>query len=103
MNKAAALELEWWIIHRERGRHIPEDLVNALAGLQAEIYQQPVSTFEEHANARANAMLIRDERAQAGSVSEADWNRIGVLLERSWVSLATVVPARNGIRNNSHR
>jgi hypothetical protein len=97
VNKAAALELEWWIIHRERARHNPKDLVNALAELQAEIYQQPVFTFEEHAKARADAMLIRDKRAQAGGVSEADWNRIGALLERSWISLATVVSARNSI------
>src|SRR5438552_4256540 len=47
--RAAKFELEWWIIHRERDRHPPSDLVNALAELQAEIYQVPVDTVRMHA------------------------------------------------------
>jgi hypothetical protein len=26
VNRAARLELEWWIIHRERGKYQPADL-----------------------------------------------------------------------------
>ena len=91
VKKASALELEWWIVHRERAHRNPADLVNALAALQAEIYGQPAAHFAEHAKARADAMLIRDAQAQAGGVSQADWSCIEALLERSWVSLEKVV------------
>ncbi|HKZ00952.1 MAG TPA: hypothetical protein VJ180_01855 [Pyrinomonadaceae bacterium] len=37
VDRAAKLELEWWIIHRERERHEPADLARALAELQAEV------------------------------------------------------------------
>lgn len=87
----AALELEWWIVHRERAQHQPRDLPDSLAALQAAIYQQPASLFADHAEARAQAMLLRDAGAQAGTLSEADWRNIGVLLDRSWMSLRTAV------------
>jgi len=32
-------------------------------------------------------MIIRDERAEAGGLSEADWMRIHELLRGSWNSL----------------
>ncbi|PWU07047.1 MAG: hypothetical protein C5B51_10910 [Terriglobia bacterium] len=90
-DKAAVLELEWWIIHRERVQHAPGDLERSLAALQAEIYQCPESRFTEHAKARAEAMLIRDGRAEAGGVSEQDWQQIGALLDSSWDSLQRAV------------
>ena len=89
--KAAALELEWWIIHRQRAQHPPGDLEESLAALQAEIYQRPATAFTAHAHARAEAMLIRDEKAESGGVSEADWHRIAGLLDQSWVSLQQTV------------
>ena len=86
------LELEWWIIHRERAHHKPADLEQALAELQAKIYGRPISQFEDHAKARADAMLLRDARAESGgSPSEEDWKRIGVLLDQSWVTLQNTV------------
>jgi hypothetical protein len=88
---AAKLELEWWIIHRERSRHPPSDLVDALAALQAEIYQVPVETLREHARLRAEAMIIRDTKAETGGVFEGDWNRIDELLKASWQSLFNAV------------
>lgn len=92
VDNVARLELEWWIVHRERAHHPPADLELSLAQLQAAIYRRPVGQFEDHAKARADAMLLRDARAeQAGSPSEDDWRRIGALLDRSWVGLQTVV------------
>jgi len=88
---AARLELQWWIVHRERARHRPEDLEQALAALQAAIYQRPESLFRDHARARAEAMLLRDAAAENGGVSGAQWNRIAALLETSWVSLQHAV------------
>jgi len=91
VEKSARLELEWWIVHRERDRRGPGELERALADLQAEIYHCPEDRLAEHARTRAEAMLIRDARAEAGGVTDADWRRIGALLDVSWVSLQTAV------------
>ena len=89
--RAAQLELEWWIVHRERKRHQPGDLARALADTAAEIYQVPPARLAEHARLRAEAMTIRDDTAAAGGVSEADWARIDQLLHESWRSLHQAV------------
>jgi len=89
--KVSKLELEWWIIHRERAQHAPGDLDKALAELQAEIYRVPVDKLMEHGRLRAEAMTIRDTKAAAGGVTEADWARIYELLRQSWRSLAQAV------------
>jgi hypothetical protein len=91
VDQAAKLELEWWIIHRERKRHAPEDLARALAELPAAIYQMPAERFLEHGKLRAEAMTIRDDKADAGGVTEADWVRIDELLHASWRSLYEAV------------
>jgi hypothetical protein len=91
VNRAAQLELEWWIIHRERANHAPGDLPRALAELQAEIYRVPVERLVEHGALRAEAMTIRDTKAEQGGVTEADWARIDGLLRRSWRSLSQAV------------
>jgi hypothetical protein len=89
--RAARLELEWWIIHRERANHPPGDLEQALAELQAEIYRIPIERLQEHGRLRAEAMTIRDTKADAGGVTEADWAKIDELLHQSWRSLAAAV------------
>ncbi len=87
VEKAAKLELEWWIVHRQRARHEPGDLDRALAELPAEIYHVPVEKMMEHARLRQEAMTIRDKEAEAGGVSEEDWKKIEELLRASWQSL----------------
>ena len=91
VNEAAKLELEWWIIHRQRAQHKPEDLSKALADLQTAIYHVPAERFMEHARLRAEAMTIRDNKAEQGGVTEADWAKIDQLLHQSWKSLLDVV------------
>jgi hypothetical protein len=91
VDRAARLELEWWIIHRQRAQHAPGDLDKALAELQAEIYQVAVERLMEHGRLRAEAMTIRDTKAANGGVTEADWSRIDDLLKQSWLSLAKTV------------
>lgn len=91
VNRVARLELEWWIIHRQRASHPPGNLARALAELQAEIYHVPVERLMEHGRLRAEAMTIRDTKAESGGVSEADWARIDELLHQSWRSLYTAV------------
>ena len=93
VDRAARLELEWWIIHRERDRHPPGDLERALAELSAELYQMPAGRFTEYAHLRAEAMMIRDTKADSGGVTEADWARIDALLHQSWQSLFDAVNA----------
>jgi hypothetical protein len=93
VDRAARLELEWWIIHRQRGQHAPGDLAKALAELQSEIYHVPVDRLLDHGRLRAEAMTIRDTQADKGSVTEADWARINELLKESWGSLAKAVKA----------
>lgn len=91
VERAARLELEWWIIHRERRRHAPGDLERSLAELQAELFDIPAERFAEHARLRAEAMDIRDTKAEHGGVTEEDWRRIDELLHGSWRSLHAVV------------
>jgi hypothetical protein len=91
VNRAAKLELEWWIIHRERAKHAPVDLERALAELQAEIYGVPVQRLMEHGRLRAEAMTIRDTKAAASGVTEEDWANIDQLLRASWRSLSAAV------------
>lgn len=91
VDRAARLELEWWIIHRERAKHPPGDLEHALAELQSEIYGVPMERLREHGRLRAEAMTIRDTKAEAGGVTEADWAKIDELLHQSWRSLAAAV------------
>jgi succinate dehydrogenase hydrophobic anchor subunit len=93
VDRVARLELEWWIIHRERARHPPGDLEKALAELQAEIYRVPVDRLMEHGRLRAEAMAIRDTKAESGRMTEEDWARISELLKQSWNSLAKAVRA----------
>ena len=86
-HRAATLELEWWIVHREN----PPGLPAALAALQAEIYGIPAERFAEHARLRAQAMDLRDGKGAA--ITEADWQRIGEMLAASWQSLYNAVNA----------
>ena len=90
--RAAWLELEWWIIHREHVLHPPGDLEQALADLAAELYQVPAERLWGHASRRAEAMLIRDHAAtREVGVLEDDWDRIEAVLWVAWKALADEV------------
>lgn len=80
VDEAARLELEWWIVHRQRATHQPGDLEKALAESAAAIYHVPAERMMEYARLRAEAMRIRDDHAQADGLTEADWTRIQQLL-----------------------
>jgi hypothetical protein len=92
VNGVARLELQWWIIHRERRKRKPDELPGALAELQAAIYGIPVERVMEHGRLRAQAMAVRDTKADAGqAMTEEDWKKINDLLSQSWRSLADAV------------
>lgn len=90
-DRAARLELEWWIVHRERLRHDAGDLDRALADAAAALYGVPASSLAEYARERAVAMVLRDTREQAGGVREQDWQAIAGHLEAAWAALAEAV------------
>ena len=91
VKRAARAELEWWIIHRQRKQYKEGDLARALAETAAEIYNLPPENFMEHGDLRAKAMEIRDTKAEAGGVTEEDWQKIDELLHQSWRSLHKAV------------
>ena len=91
VKRAAELELEWWIVHRQRKQYKAGDLARALAETAAEIYKMPTENFIEHGNLRAEAMEIRDTKAESGGVTEEDWQKIDELLHASWRSLHKAV------------
>jgi hypothetical protein len=95
VNEAARLELEWWIIHRERDKYTRQDLDRSLADLQAALYNMPSEKFADHGRLRAEAMLIRDDKWSSAGMSESDWAQIHELLRQSWRSLWIKVNSSN--------
>ncbi|WP_028210599.1 hypothetical protein [Paraburkholderia mimosarum] len=95
--RTTALELEWWIVHRQRERYPPGALGSACAAAAASLYKLPVGSTLEHGQLRAQAMLLRDAREEAGSVTDADWATIESLLHRSYLSLGHAVTSPNAV------
>lgn len=91
VDQAAKLELEWWIVHRQRDQHHPGDLSRALAEAAAVVYGVRVEKLAEYGDLRAAAMAIRDNTSASGGVTENDWHNIDDLLHQSWRSLHTAV------------
>lgn len=91
VKEAARLELEWWIVHRQRKQYEDGDLGRALADAAGALYQIPAENFSEYGDLRAEAMKIRDDKAEAGGVTEEDWAKIDELLHLSWRSLHDAV------------
>jgi hypothetical protein len=91
VQRVAKLELEWWIVHRDRNDYPPGALQQACAEAAAAFYQVPLDSTMEHGRLRAAAMIIRDARAAAGEVTDKDWMLIESLLEGSYESLYRVV------------
>jgi hypothetical protein len=87
VEKAAEVELHWWIVHRKRNIYSEEQLGQACADAAAALYLIPPSSTLEHGQLRAAAMTIRDTKANEGGVRNEDWKRIEVLLNRCYHSL----------------
>ncbi|QVN23866.1 hypothetical protein JYG32_35120 [Burkholderia pyrrocinia] len=97
VSRTTALELEWWIVHRERGRYPPGTLGSACAEAAASLYRVSAVSTLEHGQLRAQAMLLRDAREDAGRVTDADWATIESLLHRSYLSLGHAVSSTNAV------
>ena len=101
VQETARLELEWWIVHRERIGHGGERLERALAEAAAELYRAPMESMESYARERTAAMDIRDTKAASGGVSEEDWKAIAGHLQESWIALAAAVKERSPLAGDS--
>jgi hypothetical protein len=88
---AAKMELEWWIVHRQRESYGKAALDTACARAAAAIYQISPDSTLEHGRLRADAMVIRDVQAAAGGVSEENWGQIDNLLQGCYRSLKRVI------------
>ncbi|WP_020605048.1 hypothetical protein [Spirosoma spitsbergense] len=90
--RVAELELEWWIVHRQRDRYSYNDLANALVQTSAALYNQPAGGFAAYGPLRADAMRLCDEAGrQDGGGTEADWQQINIVLNKAWGTLQVVV------------
>ena len=87
-NKIAKLELEWWIVHRERKTYGEPALVNAIAVTTGEFYGVNPGLLNDYASARTVAMLQRDNRQEVGGLTEEDWQQIEQKLIQAYTSLA---------------
>jgi hypothetical protein len=91
VQRVAKLELEWWIVHRERNDYPPGALQQACAEAAAALYRVSPDSTKEFGRLRAAAMIIRDARAASGEVTDRDWMLVESLLEGSYESLHRVV------------
>lgn len=94
MYHATALELRWWVVHRQRDTYSEVELGKACAEAAAAVYQIPPASATEHGMARAQAMTIRDAKSKEGGVREEDWKRIEELLLKCYGSLREAVDLR---------
>ena len=94
--RVANLELEWWIVHRQRDRYSYNDLSNALIQTSAALYNQPARDFAAYGPLRAEAMRLCDEAGRKnGGATEADWERIDAVLNSAWSALRVAVQDRH--------
>ena len=92
VRRVAVLELNWWIVHRQRDRYTYADLADALALTSAALYNRPAPAFAPYAQLRADAMRLCDDAGQLPKgAAEADWQRIEQALNRAWKTLHDVV------------
>jgi hypothetical protein len=92
VHEVAALELDWWVVHRQRNRYSYSDLAVALARTSAALYSRSAPKFTTYAQLRTNAMQLCDDAGKhMGGASEADWQQIGQVLNQAWGNLHEVV------------
>jgi hypothetical protein len=91
INEGAQTELEWWIVHRDRKQYSYNDLEKALQINAAAIYSIPDSLLSGYGIYRTKAMILRDDKAIAGGLTEQDWRTINGYLRQSWQDLYEVV------------
>lgn len=87
--KMAILELEWWIIRRERDKHLPDEWSDILMNTCEVMYHLPKERFKEYADKRVEAMLLRDDKGN--NITEEDWKKIDEMCKVAFRSLEVAV------------
>jgi hypothetical protein len=90
-SRVARLELEWWIVRRQRTERPPEDLEMAIAAVDGAMYDVSPELLVSHAQLRAEALAVRDAGTSVGGVQAVNWQQVEELLRESWVALKNVV------------
>ncbi len=91
VERASQLELQWWIVHRERSRRHPAQLDQAVADAAAALYEVPAARLEVYGHERSVAMTIRDSTQETGGVSEQNWADIRRHLDVGWAALENTI------------
>jgi hypothetical protein len=91
IKQAAATELEWWIVHRDKKQYTYNDLQLALQKNISSLFSMHDTAFKRYAYYRTIAMQLRDEKQLHGGVTEQDWQMIDSDLHQSWNELYAAV------------
>jgi hypothetical protein len=93
VEKAAALEVKWWIVHRELfGKTENESLIEALQNLYVEIFQIDCSRVRRAAERRAEAMIYSDQWVNEGRQNDSPLiGQIEIALIASYAALKEAV------------
>jgi hypothetical protein len=89
VKKVAQLELEWWIVRRDRKRFPPAEWERLLAEEASLLYHLPTERFRTYAQIRTKAMLYRD--AHNTRMTETDWQYVRQMLDVSWKAFLQAV------------
>jgi len=89
--RVARLDLEWWIVRRQRTERPPEDLEIAIAAVDGALYGVAPGTLQDHAQLCAEALAVRDAGTSVGGVEAVNWRQVEELLRQSWTALQRVV------------
>lgn len=85
--QVAGLELEWWIMHRERLNYGKAALVKSIAEAAGALYNLKSENLIEYAQERTEAMIIRDDQADSDGVDKKKWRQINEKLIHSYKAL----------------
>jgi hypothetical protein len=84
--KAAKLELEWWVVRRYRDAHPPAEWERYLSLGSETMYHIAAEKFSAYSHLRVEAMLLRDHKGD--KINEDDWQKVNTLLQQAWKSFS---------------
>lgn len=99
VEKAATLDVEWWVVHRQLfARPDNQPLIEALTNLYAEVYGLPAAQVRDAAFYRAEAMQYSDKWVNEGRVADSPLiQQIENELVKSYVALRRAVDPEYGL------
>ena len=99
VEKAAALDVEWWVVHRQLfARPDNQPLIEALTNLYAEVYGLPADQVRDAAFYRAEAMQYSDKWVNEGRQEGSPLiQQVENELIKSYVALRRAVDPEYGL------